>query len=409
MVSNIKIRMTLEIRIISRTAAIIKTSSKMVTWAKIGRSTITMTDTDTLQSRSHVAGRRFNGIEVDETSGPASINAGPYSSRAGRLGRFENRMDGCPKPIQPWIAHAAWIEELRHGVSAQHSLRLSPTSNPIIPQPLPDPDIVGTQGRYLVTLPNSPVYHVPVDFDEMLHRKLDAALFLQGLRVRQYGSSIAEEWPNHLTPPGIREEYFRKRDAEAKRMLSMSSSSDDGSDCESPGRTPPSSKEDVTPDGTVTALDKKAILHNTLPLKDPEHTLRDQIRRGRKPEGKTSVGAGRDGDRFNRVRIKSDRVRLRKRLHPEMDDEVTAVNNSTAAECRRSSRLKSMDGQVPCISANMTTKRFLHAPIIQEDKRRRSARLQAKAVGLRQESAVLLQMQPNKRRRRKSAIPNGSF
>jgi len=71
----------------------------------------------------------------------------------------------------------------------------------------------------------------------------------------------------------------------------MWSSSEDGSDCESPGRTPPSSKEDITSERTLAALDKKATLPNA-PLQDPERTLRGQTRRRRVPKGKTIVARG---------------------------------------------------------------------------------------------------------------------
>jgi hypothetical protein len=43
----------------------------------------------------------------------------------------------------------------------------------------------------------------------------------------------------------------------------MSSSSEDGLDCESPSRTPATSKENNTPEGTVIAFGEKTILRDT--------------------------------------------------------------------------------------------------------------------------------------------------
>jgi hypothetical protein len=179
----------------------------------------------------------------------------------------------------------------------------------------------------------------------------------------------------------------------------MMSRSEDGSDDgrKSPEQTLPSSKEGVVPESALTS----ATLNNATVSKEPERALRSQTQRAAKLGGGASGGA-----RHVQSSTTFDRVKPRKRVHSEMDGGADAVLNRTTERRRRSTRLKPTNKQAPYVSTS-TTKRALDVPVMQ-DMRRRSARLQAKAVGLRREPAGLPRMQPNKQRRRKSARPNGS-
>lgn len=75
-------------------------------------------------------------------------------------------------------------------------------------QPLPD--VVSSQGHYLVAPPDTPVIASNLDPSE-LQSRLESLLRVQHLRCHLYGGENAEEWPISHTPLEIRERYFNEQ------------------------------------------------------------------------------------------------------------------------------------------------------------------------------------------------------
>ncbi|KAL9621090.1 MAG: hypothetical protein Q9160_004475 [Pyrenula sp. 1 TL-2023] len=73
--------------------------------------------------------------------------------------------------------------------------------------PLPDDDIVSTQGAYLVRRPETPIYPSRLDLYRV-DLKVNTLVTLQKWRVQMYGPEDAEEWPVSHTPPEIRQRYW---------------------------------------------------------------------------------------------------------------------------------------------------------------------------------------------------------
>lgn len=79
--------------------------------------------------------------------------------------------------------------------------------------------MVFTQGRYLKTRPDTPVYERKYDpeFIQALEFCLDGLLFRQKLRRDKYGTD-AEEWPPSHTPVELKERWEAEEEAEERRI-----------------------------------------------------------------------------------------------------------------------------------------------------------------------------------------------
>jgi hypothetical protein len=139
-------------------------------------------------------------------------------------------------------------------------------------KPKPLPDIVQTQGRFLVPQPHTPMERASdIGFAENLRKRLQRVELRHRWRVRDYGRAAAEEWPHRHTPPHIRQEFEdRQKSLRAKREAYVSP--DDGSDGPAPWSpqfaqtgTPPSSCGSLTQDSPA---HNKHLIRNTPPNSD---------------------------------------------------------------------------------------------------------------------------------------------
>lgn len=80
--------------------------------------------------------------------------------------------------------------------------------------PLSDPDIVATQGRYLITYPPSPVDLIASykPTTQSLQEAFERAAQIEKYRKIKYGED-AQDWPHRLTPSPIRQRWRDDREA----------------------------------------------------------------------------------------------------------------------------------------------------------------------------------------------------
>lgn len=92
------------------------------------------------------------------------------------------------------------------------------------------PDVVATQGRYLITRPMTPSGPM---FDPLFQEKLDRAFsrynFNQMLRKQMYGDADAEEYLSRHTPEPIRQRYRERTEREVQEFYDNMTPSDAGS------------------------------------------------------------------------------------------------------------------------------------------------------------------------------------